>query len=125
MQFLLSALSGVAIAIGAAFLARRRAGDDAAVRNLGREQLLALGFNLALFAGMLLGIAANYFWVHGVEGPVDLNGLWRPVLISPIIFMPVYVAATRQPRGLIPLLIAFQNGFFWQAIFERAGPLGG
>lgn len=125
MQFLLSALAGIAIAIGAALLARRRAGGDAAVRILGREQVLAIGFNVALFAGMILGIAANYFWVHGVEGPVDLNRLWRPVLISPIIFMPVYVAATKQPRGLIPLLIAFQNGFFWQTIFERAGPVGG
>jgi len=90
---------------------------------LRREETVDALFNVLLFVAMLGGIAANYFYVHGVVARVDLNQLWKPVLISPIIFMPVYATVTKHPRGLIPILVAFQNGFFWQTIFERAGPI--
>jgi hypothetical protein len=86
------------------------------------DQTLGGLFNLALFVAMLFGIFANYFWVHGVGWPTDPNAFWRPVLISPIVFLAVYVAATKQPKGLLPVLLAFQNGFFWQTVLEGARP---
>ena len=116
-KFLLAVIAGICISIGlgyvlsAMWIAKRPQET--------RETL----YNLALFAAMLAGIVANYFWVHGLTGRIDLNQLWRPVLISPIVFMSVYVTATKQPRGLIPILVAFQNGFFWQTIIEGARPV--
>ena len=125
MWLALSAAGGLAVSVLAALVGEpraRRLRGAAAARPAG-EPLTTVLFHVGLFAAMLVGIVANHFWTPGFADPVDLAGLWRPVLVSPIIFMPVYVAATKQPRGLIPLLIAFQNGFFWQAIFERAGPI--
>jgi hypothetical protein len=129
MSILVSVAAGFAVSVAAALVGERRArarrGGAEAAPAVAREPLLAVLFHVGLFAAMLAGIVANYFWVHGTAGPIDGERLWRPVLVSPIIFMPVYVAATKQPRGLIPLLIAFQNGFFWQAIFDTAGPITG
>lgn len=92
-----------------------RRAEDLLIR---REQLVVVLYNLVLFVAMLGGIFANYFWTHDITAPIDLNRFWKPVLISPVIFMPVYVAATKQTKGLIPVLVAFQNGFFWQTILE-------
>jgi hypothetical protein len=75
-------------------------------------------YGLGLFVAMLLGIVANYFWTHGFAGRVNWDQLARPILVSPIVFMAVYVAATKQPRGALPVLLAFQNGFFWQTVLQ-------
>ncbi|SRR6266436_2702693 len=43
----------------------------------------------------------------------------RSLLISPIVFFVSYKLASSQPDDLISILLAFENGFFWQAIFEK------
>ena len=84
------------------------------------DTTLTVLYNVGLFTAMICGIIANYYWAHGVSRVVSLDDFWRPILIAPIIFMPVYVSATKQPRGVIPMLVAFQNGFFWQTVFDRS-----
>lgn len=90
---------------------------------LEKDNLLAAGYNVALYFAMLFGIASNYFWSHGLGWPQGLNAFWKLVLISSIIFLVVYVAATKKPRGLIPVLVTFQNGFFWQTVLQNSGPI--
>jgi hypothetical protein len=111
-----------AAAAGAWQFRARRKEADAPLRRPETAGSLALtvGYNGALFLAMVCGTFANYFWVHGFMTPIDVDGLWKPLLVSPIVFLPVYTAVTRQPRGLIPILLAFQNGFFWQTVLESA-----
>lgn len=98
-------------------------GDVVLHKRVSRSAGVALVvYNCTLFMAMVAGIFAKYFWERGFTDPVDLNIMWKPILVTPIIFLPVYVAATKQPRGLIPILLAFQNGFFWQTIFESGAP---
>lgn len=128
---------GLVVAIGAGLLQFRQIqsrenleiGDEQARggvvlhRRVGRANgAILVAYNCALFGSMVAGILAKYFWERGFAGAVDLNAMWKPILITPIIFLPVYVATTKQPRGLIPVLLAFQNGFFWQTVFESGAP---
>lgn len=87
-----------------------------------RGQLISALYNILLFVAMLGGIVANYYWTNGFGSSLELDKFWKPVVISPIIFLSVYVAVAKQARGLVPVLIAFQNGFFWQTILSGAGP---
>lgn len=46
----------------------------------------------------------------------------RAIIVSPIVFLGVYVLIENQPDLILSHLIAFENGFFWQAVLvERAG----
>jgi hypothetical protein len=92
------------------------------VNLLTREQSIAALYNFLLFVMMIAGILANYFWVNGFGSSLDLTKFWKRIVISPIIFLVVYVEAAKQARGLVPVLVAFQNGFFWQTILAGAGP---
>jgi hypothetical protein len=79
---------------------------------------------LLLFGAMILGILARYAWEAlertGTIETLDVPALVRPLLVSPMVFFPVWSQASGRPRSLAAVLVAFQNGFFWQAIFERA-----
>jgi hypothetical protein len=45
-------------------------------------------------------------------------GFVKSVLVSPLVFSIVYKAAGEQPDSILAVLLAFQNGFFWQAVLE-------
>jgi hypothetical protein len=48
-----------------------------------------------------------------------------PLLVSPIVFYPTYnlwLSSTSQSYILVEV-IAFQGGFFWQALFTKAKPI--
>jgi len=79
---------------------------------------------LSLIAlGTVLGMAANYFFY------LRRFSLWsflRPFFVSPIIILPLLGTLDQTASyGLVQLvsifIIAFQNGFFWRTIFEKAG----
>ena len=42
----------------------------------------------------------------------------KPLLIAPIVFYSVYAAVNTLSDNLLAVLIAFQNGFFWQSILK-------
>jgi hypothetical protein len=79
-----------------------------------------------LFGAMVLGILARYFWeLLGRGEPVaaiDAAEMIRPLLVSPLVFFPVWSQAAGKTRTFATILIAFQNGFFWQAVFEKQAP---
>jgi hypothetical protein len=73
-----------------------------------------------LFICTVLGIAAHVF--HEPKSGFNkhvIGTLFRALLISPIVLFATYAAAIDQPDGFVAALMAFENGFFWKAIFDR------
>jgi hypothetical protein len=50
------------------------------------------------------------------------TGFLKAVVVSPFVFIAVLKAATDQPDKLIAVVLAFQNGFCWQWIFDHRKP---
>lgn len=44
---------------------------------------------------------------------------WRGLIVSPLIFLTVYVGVKSSPVTTPFILLAFQNGFFWKAAMAR------
>jgi hypothetical protein len=93
---------------------------DRSFLGLSKERVSSGLYNLLLFVAMVIGMLFNYFWIYGLHVPNDLSEFFRPVLVAPIVFLTVYTTVTKQSRGVIPVLLAFQNGFFWQTVFASA-----
>jgi hypothetical protein len=80
---------------------------------------------LITFGGILLGIAARYiFYLQAKFSWLDFT---KPLCISPILLLPligsVQGAKDLQPMQVVSFaLLAFQNGFFWQVVLQRAQP---
>ena len=87
------------------------------------EPKVIFGFHLALW--MVVGMASNYLWDLFRSGKswqdVTFRGLFMPVLISPIVFFSIWSMWKGDPISFTLPLIAFQNGFFWQVVFSKAG----
>jgi hypothetical protein len=84
-----------------------------------------IGTTAMMFAATLLGIAARYIFY--LKKPFSWLDLLKPLCISPIILLPLIgsVQGTKElePMQLISFgLLAFQNGFFWEVVLERAKP---
>ena len=78
---------------------------------------------------MVLGMFANYYWDlfnlgKGLES-MQVQRIVLPLLVSPMVFYPTYnlwLSSTSQSYILCEV-IAFQGGFFWQALFTKAKPI--
>lgn len=44
---------------------------------------------------------------------------WRALLVAPIVFIGVYLAARSQPDVTVASLLAFQNGFFCHELMKK------
>jgi len=81
------------------------------------------GIHLALW--LILGMFANYLWDIFRSGKSWNDITWRelflPVLVSPIVFFSIWSIWKGDPTTFALPLIAFQNGFFWQVVFSKAG----
>jgi hypothetical protein len=80
---------------------------------------------LIMFGAILLGTAARYiFFLQSRFSWLDFA---KPLCISPILLLPL-IGSIQGVRDLQPMqvvsfaLLAFQNGFFWQVVLERAQP---
>ncbi|NRQ42736.1 hypothetical protein HRH59_09190 [Rheinheimera sp. YQF-2] len=83
-------------------------------------------FGIFLMTCMVMGMVANYLWDLFNAGKSWLDITWRgialPILVSPIVFFTVWSMWKGDPISFGLPLFAFQNGFFWQVIFSKAGP---
>ncbi len=78
---------------------------------------------------MVMGMFSNYYWDlfnmgKGLES-VQVERIILPLLVSPIVFYPTYnlwLSSASQSYILFEV-IAFQGGFFWQALFTKAKPI--
>jgi hypothetical protein len=85
----------------------------------------SIWISLAMFGAIVLGIAARYiFYLQGKFSWLDFV---KPLCISPILLLPL-IGSLQSVKSLEPMqtvsfaLLAFQNGFFWQAVLQRARP---
>jgi len=51
---------------------------------------------------------------------IQWSRLIEALIISPIIYAAVYSKFVKDELSLFGLAMAFQNGFFWQAVFRTA-----
>ena len=86
---------------------------------------------ITLPLGMLAGIAAYGVRIQLDRIPEDTDdidfkalltrafktrGFVSAIVVSPIVFAGVYLIIKDQPDLILSHLIAFENGFFWQAV---------
>jgi hypothetical protein len=79
-----------------------------------------------MFAAIICGIAARYiFYMKGAK--FSWLDFFKPITISPIVLLPLI--GSIQNMGELNAMqvvsfavLAFQNGFFWQAVLEGAKP---
>ena len=80
---------------------------------------------LIMLGSILLGIVARY--VFSLQGRFVWLDFAKPLCISPILLLPL-MSSVQTLKSLEPVqvlsfaLLAFQNGFFWQAVLDRARP---
>ncbi|WP_084398471.1 hypothetical protein [Henriciella aquimarina] len=71
----------------------------------------------------LLGILAQILMTRAQQPGMRLTmNTFAPFLISPIVIHATHTIAAAHPDGFVAALMAFQNGFFWQAIFGHTAP---
>ena len=80
---------------------------------------------LIMFIATVLGIAARYFYY--LQGSFSWLGFLKPICISPIVLFPLITSVqTIHDLNATQMVsfsfLAFQNGFFWQAVLQRARP---
>jgi hypothetical protein len=87
----------------------------------GLSQLLTVAL---MFVAILLGIVATYFF--NLSGPFSWKDFLRPIAVSPLVLLPligsIQGAELQQIQVICILIIAFQNGFFWQQVLKDAKP---
>ena len=80
---------------------------------------------MAMIIGIIFG-AIHRSWSLR-KSPVTLSSvkavlrsaeLWRAMLLSPIVFSGVYVAAQDQPDYVLAFVVAFQSGFFCESVLK-------
>ena len=59
-----------------------------------------------------------------VRAVVNSSSFWAAICVSPFVFGATFVAIGSSPGDASSLLLAFQNGFFWESIFARLLPSG-
>jgi hypothetical protein len=77
---------------------------------------------ISLYFVMLVGMAAKYlFDAIDKTNKIEFKKwqLFKPMLISPIVFGVVYGSIGENTPLLMNLIFAFQNGFFWQTVLNR------
>lgn len=91
----------------------------------------SLIFGLHMACWMVAGMMANYFWdllnAGKTFSDTNIHDLFLPILVLPIIYYVVW-SLWGGEKGQISFswnLVAFQNGFFWQVILSKAGPVRG
>jgi hypothetical protein len=80
---------------------------------------------LIMFGAIVVGIAARYlFYLQAKFSWLDFA---KPLCISPILLLPLIGSMEgandlRSMQVVSFALLAFQNGFFWQVVLQRAQP---
>jgi hypothetical protein len=79
-----------------------------------------------MFLATLLGIAARYgFYLE--RGQFSMLSLLKPMAITPLVLLPLVgsvpgVGNLKDVQMVSFAFLAFQNGFFWQAVLDAARP---
>jgi hypothetical protein len=83
---------------------------------------------LLAYAAMICGMLGQYLydWLSRPASgriPFDWRNFVAPLLVSPIIFVPLFGTLTSDPgaekANLMIFLVAFENGFFFKSYFDQ------
>ena len=81
-------------------------------------------FLAIVFLAMVLGMLGKAYYDRLLIGKgatmPDLGTLAIPLIVSPMIFGVIF-SAVKTTEVVPALILAFQNGFFWQDIFSGLG----
>jgi len=85
----------------------------------------SVGATAIIFASIILGVIARY--VFYLEGKFSWLGLLKPMCITPVVLLPLWGTVQGTDRlnttqMVYFALLAFQNGFFWPAVLDKAKP---
>jgi hypothetical protein len=126
LQLLRRFLWQLAILVGAVAILSVTVGFTMASRRVafggGYSVELAIG---VMFFGVILGMIARYIF-HMGQSRFSWIDFARPMAVSPIVLLPLIGALegggieTLQLASLV--ILAFQNGFFWQQVLKDAKP---
>jgi hypothetical protein len=93
------------------------------IRSLALPKVNITWIDVIYAVTMIAGIIAKEIWDSINEtGTVNVKIprlLWA-LIVSPIIYAGVYSKFVKDELSLLGLSVAFQNGFFWQAVFRTA-----
>ncbi|MGC1307835.1 MAG: hypothetical protein WA885_11435 [Phormidesmis sp.] len=73
---------------------------------------------LCYFIATIVGIFFKAMWDSSDFKALLKFSNMKPILIAPIVFYGVYATINTINDSLLAVLIAFQNGFFWQSILK-------
>jgi hypothetical protein len=77
--------------------------------------------DITYLLSMIMGILAKEIWDNINEtGAINIKipRLISALIVSPIIYEAIYSKLIQNQLSLLGLGVAFQNGFFWQAVFR-------
>jgi len=93
------------------------------------EFLRTMSFGVLLVGVTVAGMLARYFWELFQAGRSDTDAdpsvLLMPLVVSLMVFYPLWTMISGAARGFFLIVAAFQNGFFWQTLFSGLRPLAG
>jgi hypothetical protein len=102
---------------------------DLATPHARAEFLRTASFGVLLVGVTVAGMLARYFWELFQSGrsvtEADPSVLLMPLLVSLMVFYPLWTMVSGAARGFFLIVAAFQNGFFWQTLFSGLRPLTG
>lgn len=116
----------VVVTIGIFFWVRSLAGGA-----FGFDERQPLDWTMPLLSAalMLFGVLFGALYAelqHEDQKPLEAMGrafqkpgLYRALLVAPIVFAGVYAFARSNSDGIIVAIFAFQNGFFCESIFRK------
>lgn len=117
----------IVVTIAIFFWARSLAGG---AFNFDERQPLDWTMPILSAALMLAGVLFGALYAelqHDDEKPLKAMrrafqkpGLYRALLVAPIVFAGVYAFARSNSDGIIVAIFAFQNGFFCESIFRKS-----
>ena len=89
----------------------------------GKEYWLKVGL---FFILMVLGMLAREGYNALVNGKTfNWTSFAIAAIVSPMVFGAVYGSLGNLEINVPSVVLAFQNGFFWNSIFENLGPTVG
>ena len=90
------------------------------------EFLRTMAFGFFLFGVMAGGVLARYLWELLQAGrtlaEADPTVLVLPLLVSLLVFYPLWSIVSGATKNFFAIVAAFQNGFFWQTLFSGLKP---
>ena len=92
--------------------------------------------HIILFLSMLLGMITNYifeYFQHRIKAKEAEGEYQKPQFIWEKLFLPFVISIllfgyfwgyhSKEPMSLTLIFISYQNGFFWQSIWEKKNKL--